>query len=77
MCPQGGAQSRHRASFVASMRWAQNNNGKVDDRLWQDKGKWHDAARFWHDLAAALKDHPAIAAYNLINEPAPEKKGGL
>jgi hypothetical protein len=59
------------------MRWAQNNNGKVDDRLWQDKGKWHDAARFWHDLAAALKDHPAVAAYNLINEPAPEKKGGL
>lgn len=62
---------------LPSMRWAQNNNGKFDDRLWQDKGKWQDAARFWHNLAAALKDHPAIAAYNLINEPAPEKKGGL
>ncbi|MBZ9655084.1 glycoside hydrolase family 5 protein [Phyllobacterium lublinensis] len=59
------------------MRWAQNNNGKFDDRLWQEKANWQDAARFWHDLAAALKDHPAIAAYNLINEPAPEKKGGL
>jgi hypothetical protein len=62
---------------LPSMRWAQNNNGKFDDRLWQDKTKWRDAARFWHDLALALKDNPAIAAYNLINEPAPEKKGGL
>ena len=26
------------------------------------------------DLAAALKDHPAVAAYNLLNEPAPELK---
>lgn len=59
------------------MRWAQNNNGKFDDRLWQDKAKWQDAVRFWHDLADALKDHPAVAAYNLINEPAPEKMGGL
>ncbi len=24
-----------------------------------------------------LKDHPSIAAYNIINEPAPEKEGGL
>ncbi|PSH67954.1 glycosyl hydrolase [Phyllobacterium brassicacearum] len=62
---------------LPSMRWSQNNNGKFDDRLWQDKANWQDAARFWRDLASSLKDHPAIAAYNLINEPAPEKKGGL
>ncbi len=62
---------------LPSMRWAQNNGGKFDDRLWQDKARWQDAARFWNDLAAALKDHPSIVAYNLINEPAPEKKGGL
>lgn len=59
------------------MRWSQNNNGQFDDRLWQDKKRWDSAARFWRDLALALKDQPGIAAYNLINEPAPEKTTGL
>lgn len=62
---------------LPGMRWAQNNGNQFDDRLWQDKDYWAQAARFWADLAAALKDHPAIAAYNIINEPAPEKKGGI
>lgn len=62
---------------LPSMRWSQNNNGRFDDRLWQDKAKWQEAAQFWRDLATALKDHPAIAAYNIINEPAPEKIGGI
>lgn len=59
------------------MRWSQNNGGAFDDRLWQDKKHWETAARFWRDLALALKDQPGIAAYNLINEPAPEKMGGI
>lgn len=59
------------------MRWAQNNNGKFDDRLWQDRARWQYAARFWRELATVLKDEPSIAAYNLINEPAPEKMGGV
>ncbi|WP_020406291.1 glycoside hydrolase family 5 protein [Hahella ganghwensis] len=59
------------------MRWAQNNNGVFDDRIWSDKKYWTDANRFWRDLASALRGHPAIAAFNLVNEPAPEKKGGL
>lgn len=62
---------------LPGMRWAQNNGGKFDDRLWQDKAWWEASVRYWHDLAAALHHHPAIAAYNLINEPAPEKNGGL
>lgn len=62
---------------LPGMRWAQNNQGQFDDRLWQDKQWWGQAEAFWRDLAAALKNHPAIAAYNLINEPAPEKYGGL
>ena len=49
---------------LPGMRWSQNNQGQVDDRLWRD-------------LARELKDHPAIAAYNLITEPAPEQHGGL
>lgn len=62
---------------LPGMRWSQNNGDVFDDRLWQDKAWWDQAAAFWRDLAAALKDHPAVAAYNLINEPAPEKLGGL
>lgn len=58
-------------------RWIQQNDGVFDDRLWSDPA-WADAAvAVWRDLAAALKDHPAIAAYNLINEPAPERTTGL
>lgn len=59
------------------MRWSQNNGGRFDDRLWSDTGNWRAAAMFWQDLARALRDHPAVAGYNLINEPAPERQGGL
>jgi len=58
-------------------RWIQQNNDKFDDRLWNDKRYWKQSAAFWRDLAAALKDHPAVVAYNLVNEPVPERKGGL
>ncbi|MGG3796602.1 cellulase family glycosylhydrolase [Pseudomonas paraversuta] len=62
---------------LPGMRWAQNNGDHFDDRLWQDKRFWTQSAAFWRDLAAVLKEHPAVAAYNLINEPAPEKQAGL
>ena len=62
---------------LPGMRWSQNNQGLFDDRLWQDKRYWSQAAAFWRDMAGELKGHPAIAAYNLVNEPAPEKQGGL
>jgi hypothetical protein len=58
-------------------RWTQNNGGVFDDRLWSDKEYWQQAAAFWRDLARSLRDHPAIAAYNLVNEPAPERFGGV
>jgi hypothetical protein len=58
-------------------RWTQLNDGKFDDRLWSDPRFAAQAAAFWRDLAAALRDHPAIAAYNLVNEPVPERRGGL
>ena len=62
---------------LPGMRWAQNNGNRFDGRLWQDKVWWDQAAAFWQDLARELKDHPAVAAYNIVNEPAPEKKNGL
>ena len=58
-------------------RWIQQNGNQFDDRLWSDKRFWRQSAAFWRDLAVELKDHPAIAAYNLVNEPVPERKGGL
>jgi Cellulase (glycosyl hydrolase family 5) len=58
-------------------RWRQQNDGRFDDRLWSDKKFWRQSAAFWRDLAAELAHHPAIAAYNLVNEPVPELKGGL
>lgn len=62
---------------LPGMRWSQNNKGQFDDRLWQDKAYWLQAAGFWKDLARELKGHPAVAAYNLVNEPAPEKMSDL
>ena len=58
-------------------RWRQNNNNRPDLRLWQDKAYWRQAAEFWRELTTSLKGHPAICAYNIINEPTPEKKTGL
>jgi endoglucanase len=58
-------------------RWKQQNADKFDDRLWSDPAFSDQAVKFWRDLAGALKDHPAVAAYNLLNEPAPEKTTGL
>jgi hypothetical protein len=58
-------------------RWRQLNDGKFDDRLWSDPRYGEQSAAFWKDLAAALRDHPGVAAYNLVNEPAPERRGGL
>jgi len=58
-------------------RWQQQNDGEFDDRLWSQPGYTDQAVRFWRDLAAALADHPAVAAYNLVNEPVPERKAPL
>ena len=57
-------------------RWRQMNDNHRDGRLWKEKRYWDQARRFWQDLSAALKQHPAIAAYDLLNEPAPELEYG-
>lgn len=54
-------------------RWKQNNQNKDDLRIWKDEKYQAQAALFWQDLAAALKGHPAIVGYNLLNEPHPER----
>jgi hypothetical protein len=56
--------------------WSQHNGDKIDDRLYSDKKYWAQSAAFWADLADVFKDNPAIAAYNILNEPTPERPAG-
>ena len=57
-------------------RFSQHNDDQYDDRLWSDKTYWAQTAEFWAELSMALKDHPAVIGYNMLNEPAPEKMVG-
>jgi hypothetical protein len=54
-------------------RWAQHNGGIEERRIWTDPRAQEDAIRFWVELATALRAHPAVAAYNIRNEPSPER----
>jgi hypothetical protein len=54
-------------------RWAQHNDGVEERRIWTDARVQDDAIRFWVDLASALRGHPAVAGYNIRNEPSPER----
>lgn len=56
--------------------WTQHNNEQIDDRLYTDKKYWEYSAAFWSDVAIAFKNEPAVAAFNLLNEPAPERPVG-
>ena len=58
-------------------RWRQHNDNEFDYRLWEDAGFHEQAADFWREIATALRDHPAIVGYNLLNEPHPERKDGI
>lgn len=54
-------------------RWKQHNGDQNDFRLYLDAGFQKQAAAFWKELALALRGHPAIVGYNLLNEPRPER----
>jgi hypothetical protein len=58
-------------------RWKQNNGDRDDARLWHDARYHAQAAEFWQQLAARLHDHPAIAGYDPLNEPHPERGFGF
>lgn len=58
-------------------RWKQQNGDKEDGRLWKDPKYREQALRFWKELASALKNYPAVAAFNIYNEPHPEKFTGF
>lgn len=50
-------------------RWRQHNEQQTDSRLFEHDRYLEQAARFWGELARALRGHPALVGYNLINEP--------
>lgn len=54
-------------------RWKQNNQDQDDLRIWKEDKFKTQAANCWQDLAAELKDHPAVVGYNILNEPHPER----
>ncbi len=58
-------------------RWRQLNGGVDDARLWESPDFLAQACRFWRELARRLKDHPAVVAYNPLNEPHPERAAGI
>ncbi len=56
-------------------RWRQHNGGDHDARLYDEAARYRpQAVAFWRDVAVAFRGHPALVAYNLLNEPraAPE-----
>ncbi len=58
-------------------RWRQLNGSRDDGRLWRDLRYREQCCLFWRDLAAALKGHPAIAGFDPLNEPHPERAFGV
>jgi len=56
--------------------WTQHNGDQIDDRLYSDKKYWEQSGAFWRDMAFIFKDDPTVVAYNLLNEPTPERAVG-
>jgi len=54
-----------------------NADKTQDYRIWHNESYQQQAMQFWKELASAAKDHPAIVAYDLLNEPHPEREYGL
>ena len=54
-------------------RWKQHNEGVQEVALWQDFSRQAEAVECWRQLAVALRSHPAVVGYDVLNEPAPER----
>jgi endoglucanase len=57
---------------VPGRQWLWTTHERGDQRLWRNP-RWHEAfAAYWGRLARRYRDHPAVVAYELLNEPNPE-----
>jgi len=74
---------RHNVKVLLTMfslpgaRNRQDNDYKFDYRLWTEQKYQQQALAFWNELAARLKNHPAIVGYNPLNEPHPARRDGF
>jgi endoglucanase len=74
---------RHGVKIVLTMfslpghRAKKDVNDPSDGRIWRQGRFQEQAFAFWRDLASQLKDHPAIVAYNPLNEPHPDREYGF
>lgn len=59
---------------IPGAKWRQLNDMKRDFRIWTNEAYQAQAINYWVQLAAALKDDPAIVGYNILNEPHPSWK---
>src|ERR1051326_7054986 len=48
-----------------------------DGRIWRQEKYQEQAFAFWRELARRLRNHPAIVAYNPLNEPHPDREFGF
>lgn len=69
MCAEEGMLVVLTLLSLPGSRWKQRNNDKDDLRIWKDPKILVQAVKFWQDLATALRDHPAMVRYNILNEP--------
>lgn len=58
-------------------RFRPQNDGIDDRRLWSEEYFLERSAEFWRRLAIAFKGHPAVVAYDLLDEPHPERRDGI
>lgn len=73
LCAQEGMRVVLTMLTLPFSRWKQNNDNNDDLSLWLNLDNMARAAKFWQDVSKSLKNHPAIIAFNILNEPHPEK----
>ncbi len=54
-------------------RWRQHNGDRSDFRLYREERALAAAERLWGGVAKSLRGHPALVAYDLLNEPHPDR----
>lgn len=62
----------HAACGAQSRDWHADSDGKA--RLWSDKVNRERTWALWERIADRYKDHPEVAGYDLLNEPATDAK---
>jgi hypothetical protein len=74
---------RHNVKILLTMfslpgaRNRRSNDYEFDYRLWTDEKYQQQSLTFWKELAAYLRNHPAIVGYNPLNEPHPARRDGF